>query len=171
MLLDDNDEQLRFTTSHIPYHEGTHLIGKYTDMGGVEHDIDVVFKTINDIVENIYQNCILILKECEVNDTLWVNWDIFTGAIYIMDDNRYYVRCEITSGILDEDLSLSTNNELSKNSTINELRKYGFGELQPSESVTLPFELSLVNGKGVKPPGVSPSLARVLVPCCVLEMK
>ncbi|KAK8894867.1 hypothetical protein M9Y10_023307 [Tritrichomonas musculus] len=58
VLLDDGDEQWRFTTSHIPYHEGTHLIGKYTDPDGVEHSFDIIFETEDDISETQYMNCI-----------------------------------------------------------------------------------------------------------------
>ncbi|KAK8893771.1 hypothetical protein M9Y10_022200 [Tritrichomonas musculus] len=150
VFFDDDDEPYRFTTSHIPYHDGTHLIGKYTDYDGIEHSFDTIFNGTVDGSDDFYQNCMIVFKQSKVNESLYVDWDPYTGAVYLMDENQYYMGCEITSAILDEDLSLSTNNDLSKYCTINELRRYGLGEIQPVRTVTLPFELSLVNGKQIQ---------------------
>lgn len=57
MLLDEPDESLRFTTFHIPYYEGAHMIGKYIDIDGVEHEIDTALKTTNDVSNDYNQNC------------------------------------------------------------------------------------------------------------------
>lgn len=70
VLLDDPDKPLRFTTSYTRYHEGTHMICKYTDIDGVDHEIDSVYKTSNDISDDYYQNCVLILEKCEIDETI-----------------------------------------------------------------------------------------------------
>ena len=57
VLLKSPDEEWRFTTSHIPFHEGTHLIGKYTEPDGVEHEINLTFKGEEDFSEE-FQNCL-----------------------------------------------------------------------------------------------------------------
>ncbi|KAK8894866.1 hypothetical protein M9Y10_023306 [Tritrichomonas musculus] len=68
-----------------------------------------------------------------------------TGAIYIYDDVNYgyYIGCEISSATIDEDISLSTSNELTNYYTKDELTRFGFNEsYQMSPSV---FELSMEN--------------------------
>ncbi|KAK8893167.1 hypothetical protein M9Y10_021582 [Tritrichomonas musculus] len=143
-LLDDGDDQRRFTTSHIPYHEGTHLIGKYTDPDGVEHSFDIIFETQDDISETQYMNCILFLKLSEISEGLYIDWYVMTGAIYIYDDYYgYYIGCEISSATIDEDISLSTSNELTNYYTKEEMKRFGLNDgyqIRPSV-----FELSMDN--------------------------
>lgn len=57
--------------------------------------------------------------------------NIYIGAIMIMDDFSCYRGIEITSTILVEHISLFTSNDLSNYGTINNMRKSGFGEIQP----------------------------------------
>lgn len=73
-LLDNHNDPQRFNTSNMQYHEGTHLIGKYTDINEFEHEIDIVFKTKNDISDRYYQNCVLILKECDIDWLLFFEY-------------------------------------------------------------------------------------------------
>ena len=37
LVNEEAEKEVSFITAHIPYHEGTHLIGKYTEIDGVEH--------------------------------------------------------------------------------------------------------------------------------------
>ena len=147
--MDDGDEQRRFTTSHIPYHEGTHLIGKYTDPDGVEHSFDIIFETQDDISETQYMNCILFLKQSEISEGLYIDWYVMTGAIYIYDDYYgYYIGCEISSATIDEDISLSTSNELTNYYTKDELTRFGLNDgYQIIPSV---FELSMENLNNIR---------------------
>ncbi|KAK8845753.1 hypothetical protein M9Y10_020671 [Tritrichomonas musculus] len=149
VLLDDGDEQRRFTTSHIPYHEGTHLIGKYTDPDSVEHSFDIIFETIDEISETQYWNCILFLKQSEISEELYIDWDVMTGAIFIYDDYYgYYIGCEISSATFDEDISLSTSNELINYYTKDELTRFGLNDgYQIIPSV---FELSMENLNNIR---------------------
>ena len=140
--LDYPDEQWRFTTSHIPYHEETHLIGKYTEPDGVEHEINVIFQGEEDFSEE-FQNCFLILKQFQYSEGIFIEWDKMTGAIYIFDDVNYsyYMGCEITSAILDEGITLATNYDLTNYYSKDDLTRFGLIETDSYE--TDKFELSM----------------------------
>ncbi|KAK8840030.1 hypothetical protein M9Y10_031315 [Tritrichomonas musculus] len=142
VLLDNGDEQWRFTTSHIPFHEGTHLIGKYTEPDGVEHEINVIFQGEEDFSEE-FQNCFLILKQFQYSEGIFIEWDKMTGAIYIFDDVNYsyYMGCEITSAILDEGITLATNYNLTNYYSKDDLTRFGLIETDSYE--TDKFELSM----------------------------
>ncbi|KAK8853643.1 hypothetical protein M9Y10_017204 [Tritrichomonas musculus] len=142
VLLDNGDEQWRFTTSHIPFHEGTHLIGKYTEPDGVEHEINVIFQGEEDFSEE-FQNCFLILKQFQYSEGIFIEWDKMTGAIYIFDDVNYsyYMGCEITSAILDEGITLATNYDLTNYYSKDDLTRFGLIETDSYE--TDKFELSM----------------------------
>lgn len=68
----------------------------------------------------------------------------------IMDDYGCYRGIEITSTILDEHISLFTSNDLSNYGTINNLRKSGFGEIQPEIPNFFLFELNFFGGKYIQ---------------------
>ena len=142
VLLDNGDEQWRFTTSHIPFHEGTHLIGKYTEPDGVEHEINLIFQGEEDFSEE-FQNCFLILKQFQYSEGIFIEWDKMTGAIYIFDDVNYsyYMGCEITSAILDEGITLATNYDLTNYYSKDDLTRFGLIETDSYE--TNKFELSM----------------------------